>query len=177
MGWVWSAENPPGWAEWLFWGIVAGFALQGLIAVLDSDLFQNWYQRRRERKRAKKLSIDGVDAMDGHEFERYVAAMLERLGYSVERRGGSRDFGADAIASRGSDRFVVQAKHRGPGGTVGPGPVQSTMGAKEHHNCNRSMVVTNRYFTEGAYEMAGSICVLVDREDLADWIDQNYERS
>lgn len=168
LWWFLETDDPPAWA----WVLVIGGVLVVVVAVLQSEPVQNWWQRHRERKLAQRLSIHGVDAMNGHQFERYVATMLEEQGYSVERHGGSADRGADAIASRGGARFVVQAKHRGPGRTVGPRTVRATRGAKELHNCNRSMVVTNRYFTDAAQEQAGEDCMLVDRENLAEWIAQ-----
>lgn len=168
LWWFWETDDPPVWA----WVLIIGGVLMVVAVVLGSDPVRNWWQRRRERKLAQRLSIHGVDAMDGHQFERYVATMLEEQGYSVERHGGSGDRGADAIATRGGNRFVVQAKHRGPDRTVGPRTVRATRGAKGLHDCNRSMVVTNRHFTDSAKEQAGQSCVLVDRADLAEWIEQ-----
>lgn len=168
--WVLTSDNPPGWAEFFFWFLVGLGVLWVLSEFGAYGELQRWWRERKERRRHRTLQLDNVDSMSGHEFERYVASMLEEQGYSVDRKGGSGDLGADAIAERGGKRFVVQAKHRSPGNKIGPRTVRATIGARPKHSCDKAMVVTNRYFTQSAQEQAGRECALVDRSNIADWI-------
>lgn len=170
-------ETSSDWQIKLGWMIVLGFVLVVVISVLKSEAVRKWLQRRRERKRNRVLGLDKVDKMTGAEFERYIGDLLEARGFRVEHKGGSADFGADLIAARDGHRYVVQAKRRGPGRKVPPRIVRATIGAREHFGCNRAMVVTNQYFSDNATKQAGTICQLIDRGHLADWIRKAQEES
>ena len=43
----------------------------------------------KEKKELSKSGIDRVDRMSGQAFEKYLEALLEKLGYKVERTGMS----------------------------------------------------------------------------------------
>jgi HJR/Mrr/RecB family endonuclease len=92
------------------------------------------------------------DAMDGTQFEIYLAEIFTLLGYAVERLGGSGDQGVDLILTRGTIRIAVQAKcYTNP---LGNAPIQEVYAGRMIHRCERWAVVTNSSFTTGGREAA-----------------------
>src|ERR1051326_3197534 len=72
----------------------------------------------RERQRARSRTVDhtndvaAIKRMPWGEFEVLVGELARKKGLLVKDRGGfQRDFGADLIAERGSDRIIIQCKH------------------------------------------------------------------
>ena len=109
-----------------------------------------WVQVQRFRT----LAMDDVDNMPGHEFEYYVAKLLEHQGYSTRVTAGSGDMGVDIIAQMGSVSYAVQCKrHRGG---VSREAVSDAIAGKSYYRCGEAMVVTNSYYTHGAVELAHS---------------------
>lgn len=112
-------------------------------------------------------TLRSIDAMDGTEYEAFLAMLFAHLGYRVEHVGRSHDFGADLLlTSRRRQRIVVQAKRYS--GNVGIAAVQEALGAISYYGAVRAMVVTNRGFTDSARELAARSGVeLWGREQLA----------
>ena len=103
--------------------------------------------------------------MTGPEFEEYLAAHFDNLGYKVEHIGQTGDYGADLILYRDGVSIVVQAKRYQD--KVGVKAVQEVISAKEYYECDSAMVVTNSYFTPNAIQMATQCNVeLWDRENI-----------
>ncbi|MBX2997965.1 MAG: restriction endonuclease [Caldilineaceae bacterium] len=142
----------------------------GLIVLLifGGALIIFWLRNRYRRLRAIRLA--DVDFMDGLDFEQYVCRLMEHQGYrKVHNVRGSRDFGVDILATRGSVRYAVQVKRYK--GNVSRRAISDAVAGKYHFNCDAAMVVTNSYFTASAKELARSTgCELVDRDQLAEWI-------
>lgn len=112
-----------------------------------------------------------VDQMDGHEFERFTADLLRKLGYTqVEVTPGSGDQGVDVIAVREGKRYAIQCKRYSQ--KLGNKPVQEVYAGKTIYGCSVAVVLTNNYFTEGAREAALSTGVeLWDRDTLQRMMD------
>ncbi len=91
---------------------------------------------------------------NGREFELFCADELKKSGWQVTVSRGSRDQGADIIATRGKDQLVVQCKLLNR--PVGNYAVQEVVAARAHHSCNRAMVVSNQGFTGSAIELAAT---------------------
>lgn len=128
-----------------------------------------WWTAGGQRRRFHALRLADVDSMAGHDFERYVATLLDHQGYSTTVTKGSGDLGVDVIAAKGSVRYAVQTKRYS--GAVPRTAVSDAVAGMAHYNCNAAMVVTTHRFTDGAQQLARSTgCVLVDRDDLARWI-------
>ena len=88
-----------------------------------------------------------VDQMEGHEFERFIADMLYKLGYrKVEVTRGSGDQGVDVLAEKEGIRYAVQCKCYSS--DLGNTPVQEVNAGKMICHCHVGVVVTNRYFTD-----------------------------
>ena len=120
-------------------------------------------------RRVKALSISGIDNMDGIDFEHYVKRLMENLGYSAQVTTASSDYGIDIIAKKGNDRYAVQVKRYKS--NVSRKAVSDAVAGMAYYGCNKSMVVTNSYFSENAKEMAAKTnTILIDRADLSDWI-------
>lgn len=112
--------------------------------------------------------------MSGAEFERHVAALLERDGCEdvrVTGKGGDRGADITAIDANGW-RVVVQCKRYGPDHPVGDPEIQRFLGTvfSEHH-ADTALFVTTGRFTKAARELAGRRhVVLVDGDRLAVWM-------
>ena len=121
--------------------------------------------KKMKQNRYLRSNLGKVDKMTGTEFEEYLAAHFDNLGYKVEHIGQSGDYGADLILSRDGISVAVQAKRYQD--KVGVKAVQEVISAKEYYECDSAMVVTNSYFTPNAIQMATQCNVeLWDRENI-----------
>ena len=119
-------------------------------------------------------SLGEVDCMSGHEFEYWCAAVLKANGfYNVSVTKGSGDQGVDVLASRNGSSYAIQCKCYST--NLGNTPVQEVYAGKQYYNCDIAVVMTNRYFTKGAQELARKTGVILwDRNDVARMM-QNWE--
>lgn len=106
-----------------------------------------------------------VDHMSGKDFEKYLKAHFEKLGYKVKLTPDSNDFGADLICKKDGLTTIVQAKRYK--GKVGIAAVQEIVAAKGYYKADKCMVVTNAFYTSGAKQLANSNDVeLWDRNSI-----------
>lgn len=114
-----------------------------------------------------KAGMFEIDKMSGDDFERYLAILFEKLGYSVQIVGSHKgDYGTDLIIEKEGVKTAVQAKrwHN----AVGIKSVQEVYGSLHVYNCTKALVVTSNYFTQQARNLAQSNNVeLWDRNYLA----------
>ncbi len=106
--------------------------------------------------------------MTGTEFERHMAAVLRRRGYSVTITGASGDKGADLVVRRHkwSPLIVVQLKRYK--GSVGVAAVQQAFGARTYYRADEAWVATTGRFTRAAEDYARRTgVVLIDRVAMA----------
>ena len=100
-----------------------------------------------------KYNMSRIDAMDGHEFEHFIATLLRKLDYEkVEVTPGSGDQGVDVLAEKEGVRYAIQCKCYSS--DLGNTPVQEVNTGKMVYRCHVGIVVTNRYFTQSAREAA-----------------------
>lgn len=113
-----------------------------------------------------------IDAMEGHEFERFIADLFRKLSYQkVEVTPGSGDQGVDVLAEKDGVRYAIQCKCYSS--DLGNTPVQEVNTGKMIYHCHVGVVVTNRYFTQSAREAAKATGVLLwDRSKLESLISQ-----
>ena len=116
----------------------------------------------------KKYSIYEIDHMDGHAFEYFCAELLRKNGYKkVEVTPGSGDQGIDVIANKDGIRFGIQCKCYTS--DIGNKAVQEAYSGKEYYGCHIGVVLSNRYFTASAKELASKNRILLwDRDHLID---------
>lgn len=107
-----------------------------------------------------------VDLMEGHDFEYWCANALQDLGFeNVEVTPGSGDQGVDILAEKDGLSYAIQCKRYNA--DLGNTPVQEVHSGKYFYRCHVAAVITNRYFTPGAKDLAAATGVLLwDR----DWI-------
>ena len=88
--------------------------------------------------------------------------------------GGSGDQGVDIIAEKDGLRYAIQCKCYAS--NLGNTPVQEVHAGKGYYNCHVAAVLTNRYFTTGAKELAEKCGVLLwDRAFLAEMMLNTFE--
>ena len=121
----------------------------------------------RAVKRHKYLNspLAAVDHMTGVEFERYLKAHFENLGYKVKLTADTGDFGADLVCKKDGETTIVQAKRYKK--QVGIEAIQQIAAARAYYKADKLMVVTNSFFTRAAKELASSNNVeLWDRNSI-----------
>lgn len=113
----------------------------------------------------KRSGIYEIDQMGGVEFERYLAAILGRLGYSVEQTPYRNDYGADLIVRMGDRRIVIQAKRYSK--NVPNDAIQEVHAAWDYYHATEAWAVTNSHFTSNARNLAARTGVrIIEREEL-----------
>ena len=155
----------------LYYGTVRGY-IKWYLALLVIVLvgFAAYTLLTKDKRMYQKASIPEVDRMTGKEFEEYLKGYFETHGYTVSLTKDSHDFGIDLIIRKRMKtgmmmKIAVQAKHYSK--NVGISAVQQAIAGKAFYEANKSMVVTNRYFTASARDLAESNgVVLWDRNKL-----------
>ena len=131
--------------------------------------FQQKKDERDRINRLKESNINAVDYMNGVQFEEFVSAILEDLGYITQKTKATGDFGADLIIKKDGEEAVVQCKRYVQ--KVSVSAVQEITSAKSYYGVLRAWVITNSYFTHPAKELAMANNVrLIDRDELIDLI-------
>lgn len=110
------------------------------------------------------------DYMEGHDFEHFCAELLKKNGFAnVEVTQGSGDQGIDVLAIKDGIKYGIQCKCYSS--DIGNKAVQEVFSGKTFYNCHVGVVLTNRYFTASAKELAEKSGVLLwDRDKLNEMI-------
>ncbi|GKU25796.1 restriction endonuclease [Clostridium folliculivorans] len=103
-------------------------------------------------KRMMKYKMDNIDKLSGEDFEEFLALKFKKLGYKVKLTPTTADYGADLIIKKDKSKIVVQAKRWKS--KVGVEAVQQVVASMKYYNADRSIVITNSYFTENAKILA-----------------------
>ena len=144
--------------------IIPVFVAASVIVIVVSYLYK-LFRKDIRKKKYLNSPLSRVDRMSGKEFEEYLQAYFEELGYRVELTQDSNDFGADLIMYYRDEKTVVQAKRYKQ--KVGIEAIQQIVSAKEYYDADKAMVVTNSYFTASSVKLAERCNVeLWDRERL-----------
>ncbi|MDO4976286.1 MAG: restriction endonuclease [Eubacteriales bacterium] len=98
------------------------------------------------------MPMKRIDRLSGAAFEQYLIVQFRRLGYRVKTTEISHDYGADLIMKKRGEKIVVQAKRYER--NIGISAVQEAVAAIAYYEADRAMVVTNRYFTKSARNLA-----------------------
>lgn len=112
------------------------------------------------------LTISDVDLLTGHEFEFFIAALFNKMGYNAEVTKGSGDQGIDVIVkTNGSAIYGIQTKKQK--NSVTNKAIQEVVAGLGFYNLKKGMVITNNYFNEHAKQLAKANNIqLWDREEL-----------
>nr|WP_243277807.1 restriction endonuclease [Clostridium yunnanense] len=103
-------------------------------------------------KRMLKYKMENVDKLSGEDFEEFLALKFKKLGYKVKLTPTTADYGADLVLKKDKAKIVVQAKRWNS--KVGVEAVQQVVASMKYYNADRSMVITNSYFTDNAKILA-----------------------
>lgn len=142
----------------------AQYAIALILAPYVLRLLARIYRFVRSTVTSVRLSV--VDSMDGIEFEKYVARMLKRQGYSQIRLTEKYDYGVDIVAAKDGVRWGIQAKRYS--GLVKAEAVRQVVTGLRVYGCDHAIVIINSVFSRVAVQLADSNeCVLVDRKELA----------
>lgn len=111
--------------------------------------------------------MDDIDKMSGLEFEKFLAKLFAKMGYTNITLTPATDQGGDLICEAPNGvRSVIQAKRWKS--SVGNSSIQEVLGAMAIYECRMGMVVTNSNFTKKAIILAKKTRILLhDRTWLA----------
>ncbi len=110
---------------------------------------------------AQKIDFDH---MDGHAFEHFCAKVLVANGFeNVRVTQGSGDQGIDIIAHKDGIKYGIQCKCYSA--DIGNKAVQEALGGRLYYNCHVGVVLTNRYFTKAAVDLAKSTSIVLWNRD------------
>lgn len=136
---------------------------------INKKRHQVWLARMRQS------GIMDIDNMTGAEFETFLSALFEDMGYRATVTKASGDYGADLILKEGKESIAVQAKRYSK--KVGVNAVREAYTAKTYYNCTDAWVITSNYYTRNAEILAKETNVkLVDRTMLIDFIIENKKK-
>jgi restriction system protein len=128
------------------------------------------YKKSLEQK-YRAMQIANIDGMSGIEFEQYLQRLLTYRGFSVNLTRATGDLGIDLIASGNGIKIAIQAKRYHS--KVSRRAISDAVAGMSYYGCNKSMVITNNYFSSGAITLAKSTgCILINRDTLATWINE-----
>ena len=130
---------------------------------IDSSNIKQKLKTKQQRK-ITKYTIDDIDLMTGVEFEEFIALLFKKMGYSSKITKQSGDQGIDVIAIKNNTRIGIQAKCYS--NAVGNAAIQEAVAGKSFYNCDKTVVVTNNYFTTSAIELAQANDVILWNRDL-----------
>lgn len=129
-----------------------------------------------ENPTEKRDLMSLIDEMEGHDFERFCAELLDDFGYQqIHVTKSSGDQGVDIIAVKGGLRYAFQCKRYSS--KIGNAAIQQVNTGKMLYSCQKAVVITNNYFTSGAKQAAKAVGVeLWDRDVLQDKIGRVVSR-
>lgn len=116
--------------------------------------------------------LEKIDKMDGRTFEQWCAKLLQKSGFiNVEVTRASGDQGVDVLATLDGVKYAVQCKCYSS--DLGNKPVQEVYAGRAIYDCQVGSVMTNRYFTSGAKELAEATGVFLwDREWITSLLEE-----
>ncbi|WP_040963210.1 restriction endonuclease [Bacillus mycoides] len=121
----------------------------------------------------ESVTIEVIDAMDGYQFEEFVAQLFQDMGYKTEVTSSSGDYGIDVIARRKGLNIGIQAKRYSD--KVPNKAVQEVIAGIAFYNLDQGLVITNNYYTKQAQNQAKSTNVLLwDRDILQQKLREVY---
>ncbi len=134
----------------------------------DVPLSFNAEDEEKETVSVETTAEKDIDRMDGYEFESFCADLLRKNGYKdVSVTSGSGDQGIDIIAYKDGVKYGIQCKCYAS--DVGNKAVQEAYSGKSFYQCHVGIVLTNRYFTNSAKDLAqNNGIVLWDRSKLTE---------
>lgn len=145
-----------------YWGYVK-YVLAAIILLFVAKLVVKLV--RKFRTVCRDLHLRDIDAMNGIDFEYYIAQLLAERGYDNVSLTEKYDYGVDIVAEKDGIRWGIQVKRHS--GLVKAAAVRQVVTGLRLYGCDRAMVITNSTFSNVAQRLAASNdCVLIDRAKL-----------
>ncbi|MCM3791080.1 restriction endonuclease [Domibacillus indicus] len=152
--------------------LAAGIALLFMMTSAALYFYFQWQRQKSAKNKMVQSGIKEIDVMNGREFENYLGALFEAMGYEVEVTPASGDYGADLLMEKDETFIVVQAKRYSK--AVGISSIQEVFSAKMYYQADEAWVVTNNTFSKNAFELAKRSGVkLIARRELIELITEN----
>ncbi|HYW35877.1 MAG TPA: restriction endonuclease [Balneolaceae bacterium] len=124
-----------------------------------------------------KVFIDTeYELMQPFEFERFIAKLFNKMGYSAKVTSKTGDFGIDVIAKKGEDVVAIQAKKYSVGNNIGNRAVQRLIGSMSYkdYKANKGILITTSDFTNQAYNQAEGNPVELWNQDYLNKMVEKY---
>ena len=140
-------------------------SIEELEQVLENDYFSSSSTLDNQHFVNPSISDQSFDDMTGYQFESFCSQLLQENGFSTEITQASGDFGADIIAQKSGITYAIQCKCYSS--DVGVDAVYQISGGTKYYHANVGIVLTNRYFTSQAKNLASEIGIILwDRDFL-----------
>lgn len=140
-------------------------SIEELEQVLENDYFTPSSTLDNQSFVNPSISDQSFDNMTGYQFESFCSQLLQENGFSTEITQASGDFGADIIAQKSGITYAIQCKCYSS--DVGVDAVYQISGGTKYYHANVGIVLTNRYFTSQAKNLASEIGIILwDRDFL-----------
>ncbi len=129
--------------------------------------FAAFRQHRRKKLFDAQADIESIRALSWQQFEKLVAEVFHRMGYSVIESGGaSPDGGVDLVARSKDEKLIVQCKHW-RSQSVGVSIVREHYGVMTHECATGGAIVATGAFTPDAIAFAhGKPIQLINGSEL-----------
>ena len=167
---------PALWSSWPLWAILllllgVRLAFEFLAFEIDGWRIQRKF-RQGEKWRTEREMIGWLRQMSSSDFEKYIADIFQRLGYTTNVTGGAYDGGVDIIAEKEGRKYYIQCKRYSVKHEVGAAAIREFYGALADRMTNvTGYIVTTGKFTLAAKRFAEDKPVeLVDSHRLLDYI-------
>lgn len=112
---------------YLYYKFGLNVAIIGLIIQITIITAYGIIKKNRIKNRYLNSGIYEVDRMTGLQFESFLLAHFEQLGYKGKTTKATNDYGADLLLKRDNETIVIQAKRWK--GQIGIKAVQEVVGA------------------------------------------------
>ena len=146
--------------------------LSFIIALYAILIIISKLRKRQKKQKYINSGILTVDKMGGIEFESFLQAHYEALGYNVKLTKSSCDYGVDLIIKKDGQLTIIQAKRYGS--KVGVNAIQQIVAGLRYYKASKGIVVTNNYYTKNAINLAEANEIeLIDRNKLIEIMDKN----
>jgi restriction system protein len=93
--------------------------------------------------------------MNPRQFEELVCEHFRKQGYSAETTSYSNDYGIDVFATKGKEKFAIQAKMYGNSTRkINRQMIMELHGAKDFFDCTKAIIATDGTFLSDALNVA-----------------------
>ncbi|WP_077272777.1 restriction endonuclease [Acidithiobacillus caldus] len=146
--------------------ILLAFAAIVFIFVFSVITFYRIHKRKELKERLLAAGTDNPMQLTPIQYEKFCAALLENNGWTTELTSRVGDYGADIVATKGTEKVVVQCKQWTK--SVGVKAVQEVHSAISYYKADKGIVVSTAGYTHAARKLAlNTGIILLSHNDLA----------